>query len=145
LHEFQNGSWRRLPGAGTHITIGANGEKWHVNSNQAIYRMLPGQDQWQQVSGSLKSIHCTDGKNVAGADAEGRLYRWNGAGWTQLSGSGTHIGITWGSMWVVDTNDAIYRTFVNTNDAIDQTSISNPGTGSPSPEVARVERLLKTS
>ena len=107
--------------------------------------MLPGQDQWQQVSGSLKSIHCTDGNYVAGADAEGRLYRWNGLGWTQLAGSGTHIGITWGSMWVVDANDAIRRISVNPNDAIYQPDVSNPGTRSPLPEVVQVERLLKPS
>jgi len=112
LYEFKNGSWHRLPGAGTHITICANGEKWVVNSSQAIYRMLPGKDQWQQVLGSLKSIHCTDGHNVAGANARSDLFRWNGLGWTKLSGSGTHIGITWGDMWVVNTHDSIYQTFI---------------------------------
>jgi len=100
-----------LPGGGTHITIGANGEKWVVNSLQQIYRMLPGNDQWEGISGGLKSIHCTDGNNVAGSNALDQLYRWNGSGWTGLSGSGTHIGITWGNMWVVNTQDAIYQSF----------------------------------
>ena len=71
--------------------------------------MLPGQDQWQKIAGSLKSIHCTDGNNVAGANAEGNLYRWNGSSWTQLPGSGTHIGITSGSMWQVNRSNEIYR------------------------------------
>jgi hypothetical protein len=104
----------RLPGAGTHITIGAYGEKWVVNSSGAIYRMLPGQNQWKQIPGSLKSIHCTssEGNLVAGVNAEGNLYRWNGAGWTKLSGSGTHIGITWGNMWLVNSKDEIYQAFI---------------------------------
>ena len=76
--------------------------------------MLPGQDQWYPVPGSLTSIHCTSGNGnyVAEVDAEGRLYRWNGASWTQLPGSGTHIGITWGSMWQVNSSNEIYRAFI---------------------------------
>jgi len=113
LYEFKDGNWHQLPGAGTHITIGANGEKWVVNSDQSIYRMLPGQDKWEQIPGRLKSIHCTDRNNVAGANAAGNLFRWNGSGWTQLSGSGTHIGITWGNMWHVNASDAIYLSEVS--------------------------------
>jgi hypothetical protein len=114
LYEFQNGNWIQLPGAGTHITIGADDEKWVVSSNGAIYRMLPGQTQWKLIPGSLKSIHCTDSNNVAGANATGDLYRWNpiGSTWTKLPGGGTHIGITWGNMWVVNSNDAIYQAFI---------------------------------
>jgi hypothetical protein len=90
LFEFQNGS-QRLPGAaGTHITIGASGEKWVVNSDHEIFRMLPGKGQWEPINGGLKSIHCTDGNNVAGADAEDQLFRWDGSGWAGLPGSGTH-------------------------------------------------------
>ncbi len=114
LYEYQNGSWHRLPGAGTHITIGANGEKWHVNSKQDIYRMFPGEDQWKRMPGSLKSIHCTDSNNVAGISTEdgANMYRWNGSDWTQLWGNGTHIGITWGNMWQVNASDAIYQEFI---------------------------------
>ena len=74
--------------------------------------MLPGKDKWERISGSLKSIHCTDGKHVAGVNAAGYLYRWNGSGWTRLAGSGTHIGITWGNMWLVNINDGIQQSFV---------------------------------
>jgi hypothetical protein len=112
LYEFQNGKWRRLDGIGTHITIGANGEKWHVNSSQEIYRMLPGQGHWQHIAGSLTSIHCTDVNNVVGVNTAGNLYRWNGSGWTQLPGNGTHIGITWGNMWHVNSEDRIWQAFI---------------------------------
>jgi len=112
LYEFQNGSWRQLPGEGTHITIGANGEKWHVNSRGLIFRMLPGQGQWQHIPGGLKTIQCTDGNNVAGVHAGGDLFRWNGSSWTQLPGGGTHIGITWGNMWHVNSSNAIYQAFI---------------------------------
>lgn len=111
LYEYKDGGWHQLPGSGTHITIGANGEKWVVNSSHAIYRMLPGQDNWLPISGGLKSIHCTDGNNVAGSNALDQLYRWNGSGWTGLPGSGTHIGITWGDQWVVNSADVIYQRF----------------------------------
>jgi hypothetical protein len=76
--------------------------------------MLPGQDSWQPVPGNLKSIHCTsgDGNYVAGANAAGNLYRWDGAGWTQLPGSGTYIGITWGTMWQVNSGEEIYQAFI---------------------------------
>jgi len=109
--EFLNGTWNELPGTGTHITIGADGEKWHVNSAGHIYRMLPGQNTWQRIAGSLKYIHCTDGSNVAGVNASGNMYRWNGSGWEQLNGSGTYIGSTWGNLWQVNTSDDIYQAF----------------------------------
>jgi len=73
--------------------------------------MLPGEGQWKQMPGKLKTIHCTDGNNIAGVSSEigSNMYRWNGSGWTQLWGNGTHvhIGITWGNMWQVNTSDAI--------------------------------------
>lgn len=113
--EIHHDTWTKLSGVGTHITIGANNEKWHVNSAGSIYRMLPGQSQWQQIPGNLKlkSIHCTDSNNIAGVDTAGKLHRWNASAsnWTQLSGLGTHIGITWGNMWHVNEGDAIYQTF----------------------------------
>ena len=76
--------------------------------------MLPGQDQWYPIPGNLKSIHCTssNGNYVAGVNAEGKMYRWNGSGWTQLPGSGTHIGITWGSMWQVNRSYEIYKAWI---------------------------------
>ena len=111
LYEYKDGAWTRLPGAGVHITIGANGEKWVVNANQDIFRMLPGETAWKLIPGKLTSIHCTDGNNVAGANAGGDLWRWNGSGWTKLPGNGTHIGSTWGTMWVVNRNDSIYNRF----------------------------------
>jgi hypothetical protein len=66
------------------------------------------------MPGKLKSIHCTDGNNVAGVDAAGKLYRWNPSisNWNQLGGLGTHIGITWGNMWHVNGADDIYQVFI---------------------------------
>ena len=109
LFEYKNGSWHKLPGAGTHITIGVDSEKWVVNSDDNIYRMLPGDTAWKQIPGKLTSIHCTDENTVAGVNAEGYLFHWAGSGWTKLPGSGTHIGSTWGAMWVVNKDDSIYK------------------------------------
>jgi len=113
LFEYKNKEWIKLEGTGTHITIGANGEKWHVNSSGDIYRMKPGENEWGRLKGSmsLKYIHCTDSDNVAGVDADGKMYRWKGLGWEQLNGSGTYVGITWGNLWQVNAGDDIYQAF----------------------------------
>jgi hypothetical protein len=78
--------------------------------------MLPGEDQWKRMPGSLKAIYCTDGNNVAGISAENgaNMYRWNSSksDWDRLSGNGTYIGITWGNMWQVNASDAIYQAFI---------------------------------
>jgi hypothetical protein len=116
LYEFQNGSWAKISGInGKHITIGADGEKWYVNSSGEVFRMLPGAKEWHPVGGRLKSIHCTSGKGnyVAGVgfgDGERQLYRWNGTGWDALSNStGSHIAITYGYMWHVEGNGSVFQ------------------------------------
>jgi len=113
LFEYKNGAWNQLEGNGTYITIGNNGEKWHVNSKQEVYRMLPGQDKWKREKGSLKYIHCTDGNNVAGISGEdgANMYRWNSSNgdWDRQPGNGTYIGITWGNMWQVNAKNDIYQ------------------------------------
>jgi hypothetical protein len=114
LWEYKDNSSHRLDnGFGTHITIGVNGEKWHVNKNGAIYRMLPSENNWKSFPGpgGLKSIHCTssEGNLVAGVSVDGNLYRLNGAGWTKLNGTGTHIAITQGNMWHVNKAGEVYQ------------------------------------
>jgi len=78
--------------------------------------MFPGEDQWKRMPGKLKSIHCTDGNNVAGISGESgaNMYRWNSSksDWDQLYGNGTYIGITWGNMWQVNASNAIYQAFI---------------------------------
>jgi hypothetical protein len=110
----------QLPGTGgsakgSHITIGTGGEKWCVNTSGAAFCMLPGQSQWIPIPGvSLKSIHCASGDYVVGVGSgagDQNLYRWSAkGGWNVLSGrKGTHISITWGSMWHVNSKNEVYQ------------------------------------
>jgi hypothetical protein len=121
LYEFQNSKWNKLDGKsgpGKHITIGADGEKWYVNSSGAVFRMLPSAKEWSPMGkpgDKLKSIHCTSSKGnyvVGVGDGVGnqQLYRWNGRGWDALyQSSGTHIAITYGYMWHVEASGDVFQ------------------------------------
>ncbi|XP_038055886.1 lectin L6-like [Patiria miniata] len=117
-------SWRHLPGALKHVSVGLSGV-WGVNVHDNIYYRgnSYGEEEsatcaaWQQIGGALKQLDV--GKNVVwGVNSNDNIYyrqgisatNPTGTGWAQVSGALKHVSVSQnGHVWGVNRNDNIYH------------------------------------
>jgi len=64
---------------------------------------------WVQTPGAARDV--TDGWVIGTGTVSGgyKIYRWNGAGWSQMPGGAVRIGGTYNTPWVVNNLNQIYR------------------------------------
>lgn len=101
--------WTQVRGKLDSVSVGADGDVWGVSSG-AIFHREDG--VWIRKAGALKQISVGSTGQVWGVNNDGRVWRWNGTGWTeimgqalqkvQVSGSGAVWGVTPGLPKAVD-------------------------------------------
>ena len=96
------------PGAGTAISIGANGTVWilgtnPVSGNFGIFRWNG--STWTGVPGGGVRIAVDPAGNPWLVNAVHQIFHWNGRAWTAFPGLATDISVgANGALWVVGTN-----------------------------------------
>lgn len=101
-------AWQQVGGRFQHVSVGADGTVWSVNSAGQVYRLSGG--SWEQMPGSLKQVAVGRASHVWGVNAWDEIYRWNGWGWDRIGGSLKQIAVASdGTVWGVNLADQIYR------------------------------------
>ncbi|MCX6180859.1 MAG: matrixin family metalloprotease [Bacteroidetes bacterium] len=122
IYKYNGSSFKLIPGGAIAIDVDGEGNPWVVNSYGNIFRGTP-QGVWTRIQGSAKDIGV--GANgivyIIGTDPKYGGYniaRYNGTGWTTISGAATRISVdNQGNPWVVNSYGNVFRltngTFIN--------------------------------
>ncbi len=103
-----DGNWTIVPGALKHVSVGADGTVWGVNSADQIYRRSG--DGWEQIPGALKQVSVGATSQVWGVNSADQIFRWTGSGWEHIPGGLKHVSVgADGTVWGVNSADMIYR------------------------------------
>ncbi len=105
---FADGNWTMVPGALKHVSVGADGTVWGVNSADQIFRTTGG--GWEHIPGALKQVSVGSASQVWGVNSADQIYRWTGGGWEHVPGGLKHASVgADGTMWGVNSADQIFR------------------------------------
>ena len=98
----------RQPGAGTDISVGANGSVWVVGTNRVpdgygVYRWDG--TGWAGLPGGAVTIAVDPSGDPWVTNSAGQIYHWTGAAWILYPGTASDVAVgANGSVWVVGTN-----------------------------------------
>jgi len=112
IYNWNGSSWNLVEGSGRWISVGEDGNVWVITPNGEIYRRPGVQGGWEQVAGALQTLSVFNQNSVVGQSADGNIWAWTGAGWTQSPGSAKSISVASGlnnHVWVVTPTNEIYR------------------------------------
>lgn len=114
LYRYDGREWVQKPGNAKRIAVDGFGTPWIVRADGDVLRQRS-DDTWETLPGCARDI-AADILGTAwiiGCTAEGNgygIYKWNGAGWTKVSGSAVTIGMGPARRpWIIDSLDHIYR------------------------------------
>jgi hypothetical protein len=75
-------NWDQSPGAAAWMSIGADGETWHISVNRGVmYRWNAG--GWQEIPGAALQVSVGDKDNVWIVGGNSILHNWTGSTWVQ--------------------------------------------------------------
>jgi hypothetical protein len=116
IRRWTGHDWEPINGGGVRIAVEPGGTPWLLNSEGKVYKRsgngwgspLPGcaRDIGIDQSGTAWVVGCTGGSGPGNLT----IRRWNGNGWTPVSGGGLRIAVEpGGTPWLVNSQGKIYR------------------------------------
>lgn len=107
MFRWDSTGWVKLPGGGVRVG-GTYKFPWVVNDLNQIFRWTA-ESTWKVLPGA--GVDIADGWVLGTNTVPGgkQIFRWNGTGWTLMSGGGTNIGSAGGTPWLVNDANQIYR------------------------------------
>lgn len=119
IQKWNGNGWTVMPQcAGVRIAVDPHGTPWVVNKSHLIFRYPGNGVLWEQMPGAATdigigadgSVYIT-GTDVASNTGGYSISKWNGYGWTKLSGvSGVNISVSpQGNPWWVDQSHLIFK------------------------------------
>jgi hypothetical protein len=86
IYKIEHGNLRRLPGAATWASIGADGAIWVVNAAGSIYSWDEASSNWQARPGAAVQISVGNSHQVYVTTSSHDVFRWHGSDWAHVDG-----------------------------------------------------------
>ncbi len=112
IYRFVNGSWQEVGGRLVHVSVGADGSMWGVNSANNVYRRAAGSGSWELMPDSLTlvQVDAQSFDQAVAVDSGERIYRFVNGAWQEVGGRLVHVSVgADGSMWGVNSANNVYR------------------------------------
>lgn len=105
-------SFSPVPGALSHIAVGADGSVWGINSSQQIFTYDYAENGWTSIPGALTQIAVGSSTAVWGLNAQGQIYHWDSVQlkWLDIPGTLMQIAVgADGDAWGLNYQSNIYH------------------------------------
>lgn len=107
IYRSVNGNFEKLPGEAVDIAGGGN-QVWIIGTDSAVYQWSG--DRWDKVQGSSGVSIAVDSDGAPWVvSADGRIFHWVRSQFVQMEGRARDIGANGGAVWIIGTDNGIYR------------------------------------
>ncbi|MFJ9371401.1 tectonin domain-containing protein [Nocardia sp. NPDC101769] len=124
IYRYTGGSWTKIPGGLSQVSISKSGVVWGVNSWGGVYRYdTTSPWSWTRMPGTLAQVEVADNNGVWGLDAAGKVFRYDATAnsWSPIAGTMKQLSACYNPrggnwyLWGIDTTGHVCQYDFNNN------------------------------
>jgi len=115
---YENGEWKRQPGAAIWAAIGEDDDRWVCNNQHSIFHWNHDKNQWDNVVGFAWNVEVQNAQRVVVANKINELFLYKGGVWEKLNGKGIKAAVNDNTFFAVNAQGQIWVGGDGTDDTV---------------------------